>query len=68
MTRAEQLLALHEARNEWVKKVLATNPPFNPEGRKDGSDYNLHHVDLEADGEAEDEFAAIAARIFAGGE
>lgn len=48
-----RLVALGNAHDEWVDGKLATDPgPFRPEGRKPGSDYNQHHVDLEADDDA----------------
>jgi hypothetical protein len=37
--------------------------PFTAEGHPAGSDYNQHHIDVEADGEAEDQFHRRARRI-----
>lgn len=51
------LAALHD---RFVAQQLP-GAPFHPEGRKDGSDYNLHYVDLEAD---TDQFHAEAKAIF----
>jgi hypothetical protein len=45
-----QMAALAAWHDEWVARKLA-EAPFNPEGRPEGSDYNLHYVDLEADDE-----------------
>ena len=61
--RTERLLALNRARHAWIKRVLARarELPFEP--RPGGSDYNIHTVDIEADGDAEDEFADEAAKI-----
>lgn len=58
--RKARLIALGALHDEWVATVLPASP-FNPVGRKTGSDYNLHYVDLEAD---DDEFHRRAADIF----
>lgn len=48
----ERLVALADAHDEWVDGKLDTDVPFEPEGRKPGSDYNQHYIDLEADDDA----------------
>jgi hypothetical protein len=60
--RFRRLAALAAWHDEWVARKLA-DAPFNPEGRPEGSDYNLHYVDLEAD---DDEFHARAQEILNG--
>jgi len=64
-TRQERLEALANLHSEWVGKNLAkASKVFDPSGRKKGSDYNQHHVDLDADGEAQDAFADAAMALF----
>lgn len=46
--RRAKLIALGEWHSQWVAGQLPA-APFRPEGRKAGSDYNQHYVDLEAD-------------------
>jgi hypothetical protein len=60
--RIRRLAALAAWHDEWVDRKLA-EAPFNPESRPDGSDYNLHYVDLEAD---DDEFHQRARAILDG--
>lgn len=46
----------------WVDNQLRKgDAPFHPQGRPDGSDYNLHSVTLDADGTALDDMAAAIA-------
>jgi hypothetical protein len=64
-TRRQKLRALSEAHDSWVQRHLAdVADVFEP--RSGRSDYNLHNVDLDADGQAEDELAGELAEIFAG--
>ena len=58
--RSAELGRLH---GEWVDEQLAAGDsiPFRPEGRRDGSDYNVHSVDLEAPAAAVEEFTRRAA-------
>lgn len=66
-TRRRKLRALAEAHDAWVQRHLTdVAAEFTP--REDGSDYNIHNVDVDADGAAEDELAAVAAEIFNAGE
>lgn len=64
--RVARLRALAQWHDEWVGRHL-DGSGFTPRG--EGSDYNLHHLDVDgASPEAEDEFHARAAEImFAGG-
>lgn len=55
----ERLAALAAWHDEWSTPKLNT-APFNPQGRKAGSDYNQHYVDLEDD---DDDFHEAARRI-----
>lgn len=59
--RSRAMLALHQ---EWAAKQIAAgvDGPVPP-GRKDPSDYNEHFPDLEASGEAMDEFHDRARKI-----
>lgn len=58
------MIALGELHAEWVADNLeAASRNFDPSGRKEGSDYNQHHVDLDADGDAQDRFFDEAMRI-----
>ena len=63
MTRAEKLRELARVHDEWVGDHLE-DAPFHPEGRPEGSDYNQHHVDVDAGGAAEDDFTQRTAHIF----
>lgn len=47
---------------DWVR-AHADETPFQPEGRTEGSDYPLHYVDLEASGEALDDFHGQVRRV-----
>ncbi len=63
----ERLVRLGELHDEWVDEQLARGDvPFNPEGRPEGSDYSQHYIDLEASGEALDEFNRRAGEIEGG--
>jgi hypothetical protein len=55
----KRLAALAAWHDEWVADRL-DSAEFHPAGRKKGSDYNLHYVDLESD---DDEFHAKAREI-----
>lgn len=67
VTRAERLRALGELHDRWVADNLAAaSECFAPQGRKAGSDYNQHHVDLDAPVEAQDEFDRQAMAILRG--
>jgi hypothetical protein len=60
--RVERLRRLAELHRAWTTRHLQ-QAPFRPEGRRDGSDYNQHYLDLEATGDAEDEFMTPAREI-----
>jgi len=64
--RSEQMLALHELHSAWTTRQAALGVPFDPQGRPEGSDYNLHSYDLDASGAEEDDFAAAAEEIMSG--
>jgi hypothetical protein len=67
MTRDERLRALADLHKRWVADNLAAAAEcFAPQGRKAGSDYNQHHVDLDAPVEAQDEFDRQALAIVRG--
>lgn len=63
--RAQRLRELRLAHDAWVEDhEQGASARFRPERHpKPGSDYNLHHVTYDADGAAQDEYAATAARI-----
>lgn len=63
--RVAELNALADLHAEWTAEH-AGGAAFNPKGRKPGSDYNVHHVDLEADQAAMDDFYRRSVEIFAG--
>lgn len=60
--QSRRLAAWH---TEWVHRYL-DDAEFAPAGRKAGSDYNQHYLDVEASPEVEAEFAAGAARALRG--
>ncbi len=63
--RVAKLNALADLHAEWVA-ANAEAAGFDPAGRKrDGGDYPLHHVDLDAEQAAMDDFLARSAAIFA---
>ncbi|MBW6436339.1 hypothetical protein KZ829_21605 [Actinoplanes hulinensis] len=61
-TRAERLRALSAWHAEWERKHAATTP-FRPELHPGESDYNLHHVDVDASPEADREYTLRAREI-----
>ncbi|WP_285471704.1 hypothetical protein [Actinoplanes sp. NBRC 101535] len=61
-TPAERRRALSAWHAEWVEKHAATTP-FRPENHPEGSDYNLHHVDMDASPEADREYVRRAREI-----
>src|SRR5688572_7073446 len=66
--RRQKLIALGELHDRWVADNLASaGKAFDPSGRKDGSDYNQHHIDVDADGAAQDEFDRQALAILRDG-
>jgi len=65
MTRAERLKALAKVHDEWVGRNLqSASAGFDSTGRVPESDYNLHHVDVDASGVAQDDFHQQASRLF----
>jgi hypothetical protein len=60
--RVDRLNALAKLHDEWVA-ANAEAAGFDPEGRPKRSDYNIHHVDLDAPGPALDALQASAAEI-----
>ncbi len=61
--RVAQLDALADLHAAWVDGA-ADGAGFSPEGRKAGSDYNLHHVDLDAAPDTLERFRTDAAKLF----
>jgi hypothetical protein len=60
--RVAKLAALGKLHDEFVAENAAA-AGFEPDGRKPGSDYNVHHVDLDADPAALDAFHAKASAL-----
>ncbi|WP_243707581.1 hypothetical protein [Micromonospora sp. KC606] len=61
--RVRRLQELGELHREWVAET-ADAAGFRPEEHPTpGSDYNLHHVDLDAPGPAQDEFHRRARQV-----
>lgn len=62
--RAAKLRAIREAHDTWVgEHTEAVGARFDPAAHpKPGSDYNQHHVDIDADGAQLDEFADAVTR------
>lgn len=64
LTRREKLSAINRMHTEWVRANLAEgSKAFDPSGRKTGSDYNQHHVEIDAGGQAQDRFEQDARSI-----
>jgi hypothetical protein len=58
--RRRRLAAIAAAHHEWTLGQLdRTGVPFHP---REDSDYNLHYLDIEADGQAEDDLQAAVER------
>lgn len=62
--RVDHLNALAELHDGWVAGN-ADAAGFDPKDRPAKSDYNIHHVDLDPDPKAADDFAAAAGALFA---
>lgn len=60
--RVENLRRLAEAERRWAAERL-DDIPFNPEGCREYSDYNLHYLHLEAAPEALDALSRAAGEI-----
>jgi hypothetical protein len=60
--RVRRLAALGDWHAEWTARHADT-AGFHPDEHPAGSDYNLHHVDLDAPVEALDEFHARARQL-----
>lgn len=64
VSRSEKLRAVADAHASWVNRHLGpVSSQFDPARFGQGSEYQLHHVDVDADGAAEDEFAAEVERL-----
>lgn len=65
MNRQEKLRALRQAHDDWTARHAEdAGTRFRPQDHpRPGSDYNQHNVTVDADGVAQDEWAATAARI-----
>lgn len=61
--RARRLRELADWHNEWVAKWASRAGFHSEEHPKPGSDYNLHHVLLDAPAEAREEFYQRADEI-----
>jgi hypothetical protein len=55
-SRQEFLARVAEEHDNWVARHL-DNAPFDPNTRPGSGDYNVWHVDVEADAAQEDELA-----------
>jgi len=65
LKRRERLAQLAQLHDEWVDDNLeSAGADFDSSGRVADSDYNQHHVDVDASGEAQDDFHQQAAQIF----
>ncbi|GII87072.1 hypothetical protein Ssi03_50620 [Sphaerisporangium siamense] len=53
--RIARLAALAAAHDAWVAERLP-GAEFRPEGRRPGSDYNQHYLDVNPSADAEDDF------------
>lgn len=60
----KRLRALHHLHNAFVRDNA--DAPFHPEEHVGSGDYNLHHVDIEADADAEWEFTQRGLAIVRG--
>lgn len=58
--RVARLQQIADAHAAWMVEAIP-DAPFDPEGREDGSDYNLHNPDVESSGEMEDRLAELVA-------
>lgn len=58
--RVARLQQIADAHAAWMVEAIP-DAPFDPEGREEGSDYNLHNPDVESSGEMEDRFAELVA-------
>lgn len=62
--RRRRLVALGQLHDQWSREQeAAAAAAFDSSARPAGSDYNQHHVDVDAAGAAEDAFHARARRI-----
>jgi hypothetical protein len=61
--RVARLAALGRLHAEWAAEHRG-EAEFMPEGRPEGSDYNLHYLDVNPPVAAEDEFHQRAKAIF----
>lgn len=66
MTRREKLAALAAVHDEWqVRSFRGAYIHFDPSrANVPDSDYNQHHVDIDASAAAQDDFHQRAAHIF----
>lgn len=64
--RIAKLAALGDLHDQWIA-ANADKAGFDPHGRPKKSDYNIHNADIDPDPAAAADFAAEAAKIFAGG-
>ncbi|MGC5664936.1 hypothetical protein ACN261_31600 [Micromonospora sp. WMMD723] len=60
--RRRRLVALGDWHREWADRT-ETSTPFTPDDQPAGSDYNQHHVDVDATAAAQGEFVRRADRI-----
>lgn len=58
--RLALLQQIADAHAAWMVEAIP-DAPFDPEGREEGSDYNLHNPDVESSGEMEDRLAELVA-------
>jgi hypothetical protein len=60
--RIARLAELADLHTDWERRHL-DQAEFHPEGRKDGSDYQQHYLDVNPPTSAEDEFHRLARAI-----
>jgi hypothetical protein len=58
-----RLVALGELQRQWSARHESQTPYAPGENRPAGSDYNQHHVDVDASAAAEDDFHREARRV-----
>lgn len=58
--RLGRLRQVADAHAAWMDEAIP-EAPFEPDGRPERSDYNLHNPDIESSGEMEDRFAELVA-------
>lgn len=66
--RKAKLAAIANLHDQWVTRNLpSAGENFDPSGYRGNTCYPSHHVDIDADPGAQDEFHAAATKILNGG-